>query len=154
MTRAVRAKIRNAGPDDLSSILALGKNSPTAAQWSEHTYAAILACNDPSRIALVAEAENQVAGFLLARVAADECELEDIVVDREKRRRGIGRKLMRALISAVRRRQVRRILLEVRDSNAPARRFYEDCGFAAMGSRVAYYRDPQENAVVYTLDLA
>ena len=146
--------IRKASPNDLSSILALGKESPTAAQWSEHTYKALLDRDDPARIALVAELENQVAGFMIARIVADECELEDIVVDPANRRRGIGLELMRRLSSIAKERRVRRIFLEVREANAPARRFYEKCGFSIIGSRAAYYSSPPENAVLYALNLA
>ena len=46
------------------------------------------------------------------------------------------------------------IWLEVRESNHPARRFYEKHSFLEAGRRRAYYRNPEEDAVLYRLDLA
>ena len=43
------------------------------------------------------------------------------------------------------------LLLEVRVSNAAARALYERYGFRETGRRTAYYRDPEESAVLYTL---
>lgn len=146
--------IRNARIEDLRSIVELGRESPMAAQWSEHTYKQIFASNDNSRITLVAEKDRGVAGFLLARVVADECELEDIVVSPAARRCGVGSELIRSLLSAARARDVRRIFLEVRESNSAARDFYEKCGFAVIGHRPAYYHLPSESALLYALELS
>lgn len=145
--------IRGAGIDDLSAIVELGRESPTAAQWSEHTFKEILASTDKSRIALVAETDGSIVGFLLARCAADECELEDIVVLPSQRRQGIGDHLVRELASVARTRGALRVFLEVRESNRVARKFYENCGFTLIGNRRAYYNSPPENALLYVLDL-
>ena len=40
--------------------------------------------------------------------------------------------------------------LEVRESNAPARRFYEGAGFVIMGTRKNYYEKPVEDAILMT----
>jgi ribosomal-protein-alanine N-acetyltransferase len=46
-----------------------------------------------------------------------------------------------------------KIVLEVRESNLPARALYEKAGFVESGSRSGYYRDPEENAICYGLQL-
>jgi len=43
------------------------------------------------------------------------------------------------------------ILLEVRESNLPARRLYEKHGFREVGRRRVYYQDPADDAVLYAL---
>ena len=43
--------------------------------------------------------------------------------------------------------RVRLILLEVRASNADARRLYKKLGFAVTGIRAAYYADNGEDAI-------
>jgi ribosomal-protein-alanine N-acetyltransferase len=45
----------------------------------------------------------------------------------------------------------RAILLEVRESNLPARGLYEKHGFHVHGRRRAYYQRPVEDAVLYRL---
>jgi ribosomal-protein-alanine N-acetyltransferase len=57
------------------------------------------------------------------------------------------------LLDQVRARGGREILLEVRDSNVAARRLYEGAGFQENGRRPAYYRNPDEDAVLYELHL-
>jgi [ribosomal protein S18]-alanine N-acetyltransferase len=41
-----------------------------------------------------------------------------------------------------------RVFLEVRESNANARRLYEQCGFAVIGKRRRYYQHPAEDGIV------
>jgi ribosomal-protein-alanine N-acetyltransferase len=45
-------------------------------------------------------------------------------------------------------RGVRRVFLEVRESNGGARAFYSGLGFAQQGRRRKYYQDPVEDALL------
>ena len=66
-------------------------------------------------------------------------------------RRGIGTKLVGALISRARSEAAAAILLEVRESNLAARGLYERQGFREVGRRRGYYADPVEDAILYSL---
>jgi ribosomal-protein-alanine N-acetyltransferase len=66
------------------------------------------------------------------------------------RRRGIGRALTLSLCAEARERDLAFLTLEVRESNLPARRLYESCGFADVGVRKNYYEKPREDAVLMT----
>lgn len=55
--------------------------------------------------------------------------LYDIAIDRNYKRRGIGRKLMDALEQKAQKNKVRQIELNVYDFNCSALAFYEDIGF-------------------------
>lgn len=138
-------------------MLALERNSPSAAHWPESTYVQVFAKNNPTRIALIAVCEDEekhgISGFVIARVLAGDCELENIIVASEHRNHGIGSQLVEALVNAVRNRDATRIFLEVRESNAAARRLYEKCGFATTGHRPGYYASPTEDAILYSLSL-
>lgn len=92
--------------------------------------------------------EERIVGFALGWVAADEAELANIAVDEGWRREGVGARLLTRFAREVARRGAARIWLEVRESNAPARRFYEGYGFARVGRRHGYYEDPVEDALV------
>jgi ribosomal-protein-alanine N-acetyltransferase len=65
-------------------------------------------------------------------------------------RRGIADELLRELVQRAES-EVSAILLEVRESNLPARRLYEKHGFREVGRRREYYREPAEDAILYAL---
>jgi ribosomal-protein-alanine N-acetyltransferase len=151
--------IRWGTPQHIPDLIALGRKSPTAAQWSDHQYWSLLPKEGQgSRVVLVAEygqpeelrgeAAN-IAGFLIARHAAAEWELENIVVAEEFRGKGVGKQLMQELFTQAQKMNSDLVFLEVRDSNAPARRFYEKLGFQETGRRKAYYSNPTEDAILY-----
>jgi ribosomal-protein-alanine N-acetyltransferase len=146
-------KVRPASPADVPAMLALEKSSPSAAHWSESGYKAMFDPSAPERIALVLQdSKQQVQGFAVARIAGDECELENIVVQESSRRSGYGRMLLHTIIASACVQGLTRILLEVRESNQAARRFYENLGFELTGRR-SYYANPTEDALMYELTL-
>jgi [ribosomal protein S18]-alanine N-acetyltransferase len=146
--------VRAANPDDIPKILLLERSASSAAHWTETAYEAIFGPNAPPRIALVAETlELRLNGFIIARIAAGDCELENIVVNPAEVRQGIGSTLLQEFLNTARARGIHRILLEVRESNVAARRLYEKSGFACDGERSAYYRSPVEKAILYSLGL-
>jgi ribosomal protein S18 acetylase RimI-like enzyme len=69
-------------------------------------------------------------------------------------RRGIANELVRNLIQRAENEAASAILLEVRESNLPARRLYEKHGFREVGRRQVYYMDPTEDAILYALRFA
>jgi ribosomal-protein-alanine N-acetyltransferase len=150
--------IRCATPEDVAAIVALERSIPCAAHWPESTYRGIFGEEGPKRIALVAVREHGqtrglICGFVIARVAGGDCELENIFVAPQNQHRGLGSQLIRALVAAAGHHDATRIFLEVRGSNAAARALYKKCGFAIAGHRAAYYIDPVEDAVLYALQL-
>jgi len=101
---------------------------------------------------LVAEADAEIAGYVVALEAADEGEILNLAVVEGGRRRGLGRALVQAMVDSLAERGVRQVYLEVRESNAPARGLYAAFGFKDVGRRKAYYRRPVEDAIVLRLD--
>lgn len=88
----------------------------------------------------------------------DECQLHSIAVLPDFQRRGVGRRLLDALLDEAKGLGLRSCSLEVREGNQPARRLYEARGFIEVGRRRDYYppltgQGPREAAVLYSLDL-
>jgi ribosomal-protein-alanine acetyltransferase len=146
-------KIRPATPDDVPRILAVEQNTPAAAHWSEEQYRAMFHAESPQELMLIAEDENAVLGFLVARRIESEWELENIAVITEGRRCGLGTALVGELSKCARLSGATSLILEVRESNAAARALYEKSGFLQEGRRKNYYRTPEEDAVLYRLPL-
>ena len=111
----------------------------------------------PEAIMLVARARGagpqRVAGFIAARMNADELHVNNIGVREEYRRRGLGGLLLGAALGAAAGRGATGAVLEVRASNLAAQALYARFGFAVAGRRKNYYRDPPEDALVMTMRL-
>jgi ribosomal-protein-alanine acetyltransferase len=144
-------------------MLSLERQCATAAHWTEPQYRQAFQREGPERLILVAGASLPVAsrpdagggvlGFLVARHLAHEWELENIVVAPSARRQGLGNRLLNALFTAARETNSASVFLEVRESNASARTFYEKAGFEQSGRRKSYYTSPVEDAVLYRRSL-
>ena len=135
--------VRHATREDLAAIASIQASSPEASQWEPSSY-----LDHDCTVAIVGES---VAAFLVSReTAPGEREILNVAVDPAQRRRGVARKLLEAELS----RPKTQWFLEVRESNAAARRFYESLGFRAAGRRENYYRsldeDSLEGAIVMT----
>jgi len=162
--------IRPAIAADVSAMLALEKSSATAAHYSEDQYRKVIqqglkfaAATGPrstpeaeegqDRVALVIEEDRQVKGFLVGRRLGREWEIENIVIVETARKQGLGTALVDEFLNLARQHGALNVYLEVRESNAAARRLYEKCQFAETGRRRNYYRDPEEDAVLYARQL-
>ncbi len=121
--------------------------------WSEHIYQKIFQSETPERKLWVVYESGELKGFLVARFDTGECELENLVVAAPQRRRGVASQLMHALVAIGRERQLKRVLLEVRESNYAGRALYQRFGFRANGRRRGYYSQPPEDALLLVLAL-
>ena len=130
---------------------ALAAESPEAAQWTEAGYAQIFSSATPRRQCAVAEQGLVGLGFIVARELGPEWEIENVVVAKSSRRRGVGSQLVREILALAKASNAENIFLEVRESNQPARRLYEACGFETTGRRSKYYSGPEEDAVLFRL---
>jgi ribosomal-protein-alanine N-acetyltransferase len=97
---------------------------------------------------LVAEDHGAIAGYVVAHFAADEGEILNLGVATAHRRQGLGRTLVQGVEALLAERGVRAVYLEVRESNAGARRLYQSLGFVEVARRTRYYRRPVEDAVI------
>lgn len=97
---------------------------------------------------LVGVTDTAVLGYVIARHAADAGEILNLAVVPESRGRGVGQALVTCALTHLRVRGVAAVYLEVRESNAVARRLYQRLGFQEVGRRAGYYRRPREDAVV------
>lgn len=95
-------------------------------------------------------------GYLVAMSGVDEVHLLNITVAPTHQRQGWARFMLDALALWSRGQQAHWLWLEVRESNAPARRLYESHGFTQVGVRKGYYPTghiQREDAVVMSLQL-
>jgi [ribosomal protein S18]-alanine N-acetyltransferase len=151
--RAPQMRIRLATPADIPTMMALARLAATAAHWSAEQYQAVFSGDVPSRVVLVLEEEAAVLGFVAGRAVGGEWEIENVAVAGPARRRGLGTRLLGEFLDWARGGGAEAVFLEVRESNFAARRLYEKWAFVETGRRKDYYREPEEDAIVYRLGL-
>ncbi|MDL2306401.1 ribosomal protein S18-alanine N-acetyltransferase [Desulfovibrio sp. OttesenSCG-928-C06] len=134
--------------NDLDSVLELERES-FSTPWTQEQYTLLLKAG-ACRLFGVEEAGAIVAYAAVSMVkAAGELEIYNIAVRSDKRRQGLGRELLAAVIRAASGLGINRAVLEVRESNVAAIALYESLGFSQVGKRRNYYTGPEEDALVY-----
>lgn len=117
-----------------------------SAPWSENSVASEL--RNPLSLWLVALDGDTVAGYIGSQSVLGESDMMNVAVHPDCRRRGIGEKLVLALMAALKEKENHSLTLEVRASNDPAKLLYEKLGFELVGRRPNYYRAPKEDALI------
>jgi len=128
-----------------------------AHSWSPAEFEALLSSKTTIGGAAVDATTDELRGFALSRLAADEAEILTIAVHSAYRNRGIGRALLADSLTRLAASHVRSLFLEVERANAPAIALYSRMGFREVGSRRGYYRKHDgvtETALVLRKDLA
>jgi len=135
--------------EDIERVTAIERESfPTV--WRRDAYEREL-LNVNARY-LVAKLGDQVVGYAGMWAIMDEAHITTLAVAADCRRRGIGERLLVALLEAAEDAGAKVVTLEVRESNAVARRMYEKYGFEAVAYMRTYYHDTGEDAVVMWLN--
>ena len=145
LVRRKMMRFVNMNADHVAQVAALEKicfSDP----WSENSVAYEL--TNPLACWLVAEEDGVVAGYIGSQTVVGESDMMNVAVHPDFRRRGIAEALINNLIEELKKRESRCLTLEVRASNEPAKQLYEKLGFAEVGCRKNYYRNPKEDALI------
>ncbi len=142
--------IREMKMEDISTIAELEKicfSDP----WSAESISSEL----DNRLSywLVAEESGKVVGYVGSQSVLDSADMMNIAVAPEYRRLGIGNALIEALVTYLRNKSIRFLLLEVRVSNTSAIELYRKLGFQQVGKRPRYYHNPREDALILRKEL-
>lgn len=152
---AERHVIRPARSADAASLAALdarGQVNP----WSESQFAALgREAGSSAETVLVLQSDGRAIGYVVFAQVLDEASIHRIAIHPEQRGLGLGKALLQSALEHMRRTGASRCLLEVRRSNAVARRMYEAHGFDHDGVRKNYYPTPdgREDALLMSLTL-
>jgi ribosomal-protein-alanine N-acetyltransferase len=136
--------------DDLPAVHVIEGES-FGTPWPAHAYRQELENNRLAHY-IVARWGGEIVGFAGIWLLVDEAHVTTFATRRAWRRQGIGERLLLALLDLAIARGAHEATLEVRPSNAPARRLYEKYGFKNVGVRTRYYSDNNEDALIMTTD--
>lgn len=151
LPRAGEITLRPLHESDLNAVMAIevrGYPFP----WTRGIFLDCLRAGYP---ALAMEDGDVLVGYAMLSVAADEAHLLNICIDPLVQTRGLGRRLLRAMVQLARDHRAQRIFLEVRPSNTPALALYHSDGFNEIGRRPRYYPAAvgREDALVMAMEL-
>ena len=85
--------------------------------------------------------KNLVIGICVFQVVLDEAQINYFVVNKKFRKKGFGSYFMSYLIKKCEKLNLKKLLLEVSQSNVTAERFYSRFDFSTVGIRKNYYKD-------------
>ncbi|MBW8268375.1 GNAT family N-acetyltransferase [Caldovatus aquaticus] len=150
--RAAAAELVAVGAEAAPLLAELHRRAfPPGQSWGRDALATMLGL--PGTFALWARVPGGAegggpAGFVLARVAAEEAEILTLAVLPERRGAGIGTALLRGAATVAAARGARTLFLEVSEANAAARALYAAAGFTGRGRRPRYYADGSDALVL------
>jgi ribosomal-protein-alanine N-acetyltransferase len=131
---------------DAPSVRKLLQSIPEASHWSEDLIRRSL--HSHGGIAIVCERDQSIMACAFGASVAGEAEILNLGVHPQVRRKGLASSLVRHLLAEWRKQDVRRIFIEVRESNAGAIHLYRKMGFKPTGRRINYYTLPDEDALI------
>ena len=139
--------INEATLDDVAEIVKI-EQACFSTPWTEQGISESIE-NENTHL-YIALADGTVAGYMGVQIFSGEGYVTNVATLPEYRRKGIAK----ALIERVLQNEMDFLTLEVRESNAPAIALYESVGFERVGVRPHFYRNPDENAVLMTIELS
>ncbi|WP_425410412.1 ribosomal protein S18-alanine N-acetyltransferase [Hyphococcus sp.] len=140
-------RVWSASSADADVLAALESESFGRKSWGEKGVRASFTASGVS-ILLAGETPDAPRGFALWRDLGEDAELLTIGVAPASRKAGLGRALLRAVITTARSGGAEKIYLEVDKKNEAALALYERAGFRAIGVRKSYYRDGRDATVM------
>jgi [ribosomal protein S18]-alanine N-acetyltransferase len=136
----------------VEAILSIQSGCREIAQWTAADYNRVAQGEMAGWIAETGTGSD-IVGFLVARQVASDVEVLNFAVWASLRRKGIGAALLRTALNWGDSLHSENVLLEVRESNSIALRFYNRHGFQVTGRRQRYYAEPVEDALLLTAPL-
>jgi ribosomal-protein-alanine N-acetyltransferase len=138
---------RTLSHSDLNDIVAIEQASFTN-PWTRDMYLRELENPDVSFLYVLRLPEQGVVAFCSFWLVLDEVHINNLAVRMDLRGQGAGTALLEHVLQAAATRGAERATLEVRRSNAQARRLYERLGFEVAATRPNYYVSPPEDALI------
>lgn len=136
--------VREMTAEDLEQVMEI-ETVCFSAPWTETGFFTYLLREDATF--LVSEEQGEIFGYCGLITAADEGDITNVAVKKEKRGQGIGGALVQELIIRAEKAGVTSLYLEVRESNTTALALYGKLGFEQVGVRKHYYTDPTEDGI-------
>ena len=120
--------------------------------WSDGIFRDCVKAGYIARLVLL---DDQIIGYGVMHIGADEAHILNLCIDRPWQRQGFARVLLDQLVQEASNRRAHIVFLEVRPSNPRAVNLYQQFGFNEIGLRKGYYdsANGREDALVMAKNL-
>jgi ribosomal-protein-alanine N-acetyltransferase len=118
--------------------------------WSPEQWRSEL--GKPGRLAVGIAESGELVAVACGWLVVDELHVTVVAVAPDRRRQGLGRRVLSGLITAAQPRGCRRATLEVAAGNTAGRALYTAVGFRLAGRRRGYYRNG-DDALIEWMDI-
>lgn len=146
----MKITIRKAQKIDIDRICELEKITFPDDPWPRFIFEEVL--EHPKQSFYAATTDDSVVGYIIFWKILDEVHILNLCVAKEKRHKGIGKKLFNYCLSCFPKGEVISYSLEVRKSNTIAQEFYKKLGFKEAFVRKNYYKN-HEDAIIMTFKI-
>jgi len=143
---------------DLDEVLAIEQRAHIA-PWSQVQFTDSLDAGHWAftlRVLGAEDAPDTLVGYCVMMPGVDEVSLLNIAIDPSQQRQGWAKKILLVMEDQALAKNLSKIFLEVRASNAPAISLYQKMNYQQVGIRKAYYpmhEGQRENALVMMKEL-
>ncbi|MBX2848412.1 MAG: ribosomal protein S18-alanine N-acetyltransferase [Acidiferrobacterales bacterium] len=129
---------------DLGAVSAIERNAQ-ASPWPRLSFEESLAKQYRTRVVVDTERDEKIIAYHVVSSVLDELHILNLVVRQEYQGQGIAHMLMDDIFSLVNGlSDVKKVFLEVRESNQKARKLYQQWQFKQIAIRKDYYRNGPE----------
>lgn len=136
--------LRPATEADLPRILEIERQAYPF-PWTEDAFKNELIKPFSNVMVLIDEKDDvSLIGYIVYWLLFDEAHVLNVTVDPQARRKGLGQRLMKRVMTDAHRKDMKRIFLEVRTSNAAAIALYKKLGFFEDHVKKGFYEDGED----------
>ncbi len=96
--------------------------------------------------------QEEIIGFVSSIFDGNLLEILNLVIDKKYQSKGYGTRLLKEVFAELMSKGLKRVILEVRESNTKAKALYSSLGFKTISIRYSYYAN-KENALVMQKEL-
>jgi ribosomal-protein-alanine N-acetyltransferase len=140
--RPGRSRIRTFEPEDFEAAYRLDKSCyPPGIAYSRYALREFLSASG-SRAWIAEEEQEALSGLVIVRhIGRARAHVITLDIREDRRRQGLGSRLLATAEEWLRERGVRRVRLETAVSNEPAVAFWQKAGYQVVGTLLKYYLD-------------
>ncbi len=128
---------------DMPEVLEI-ENRSFEFPWLEEDFIGCL--HQRNCVGMVAKHDGRVVGFMIYFLEANRIELDNLAVDPEYRRRGVGAHMVQKLIDKLSSQRRRRLVVKVRERNLDGHLFFRRVGLRVTAVLRGFFEETGEDA--------